>query len=376
MHETIEVKEVLNAGQLKQFINLPWKIYQDCPYWVPPLKSSIKEILSPKHPFYASAKIKKWLIYVDGIPCGRIAAIINHLHQSQVGHLGFFECINRSDLAFRLFNQAFDFLRSEGMQKALGPLSPSTNYESGVLIDGFDDPPQLMMSYNPTYYPKLFESQGMYPVKDLLAFNLDLQTRREKKGQVPELVAQKSKRLQESKGILFRPLNKSKWKQDAQTILEIYNEAWEDNWGHIPLSKDEFILMVQQLKSLVDEDLLQLVFVKGRPAGVLFVVPDYNQVLKKIPSGKLFPTGIFKFLKYRNKIDRARVVLLGVKKKYRMLGLSTHLYQKLDNILAGRPALKSLEMSWILEDNLNMIRPIRLLGASEYKRYRLYEKLL
>lgn len=365
-------KDVLNNKKdLNEFIDLPWHLYKNDPLWVPPLKMAVKDLLNPKHPYYETAKGKFWIAYKNGVAVGRIAAYVNdeHIkfHNEKIGFFGFYECIEDQEVSDSLFKAAEEYLKTEGMTKVQGPYNPSTNYECGTLIDGFDDPPQIMMTYNPKYHQGLIEANRYSKAKDLLAYKRNLRQ------ELPEVISKISDRMEKRQKISYRPANKKKWDQEVELMLDIYNSAWEKNWGFIPMTPAEFRHTAKDLKSVVDTNLVIFVEIDGKTAGFAVALPDFNQVLKEIPSGKLFPTGIFKVLRASKYINRMRVITLGLKEEYRKMGLETLIYKKLSE--NSQPKYSEAEMSWILEDNLMMNKPLIRLGEV-YKTYRIFEKEL
>ncbi|MDC0255271.1 hypothetical protein OAK75_10230 [Bacteriovoracales bacterium] len=370
---SLTISEVKFGKSIRSLIEVPWKIYAKDPNWVPPLKMTIKDIFNPKHPFYETSKIKSWVAKKEGKLVGRIVAIINHkhneFHKEPCGFFGFFDCPDDHEVSSSLLKKAEDYLKSEGMNKVRGPMNPSINYECGTLIDGFNDPPQIMMTYNPAYHKVLLEKEGYKKAKDLLAYRINSDFT------YPELIKKAAKRIEKSHNVTYRKLDIKNWDQEVSSMWKIYNSAWEDNWGFIPMTKKEFYHTAKDLKTVVDPSLVHFVDVNKETAGFFVVLPDYNQVFKQIPSGKLLPWGIFKLLRAKKYIDRGRVVILGLVEKYRNTGIASLLYYKMqeDVLKAG---LKEVEMSWILEDNFKMRRPLERMGAKAYKTYRIFEKEL
>lgn len=371
----VEVDLLNDKKSRADFIDVPWQLYSGEPHWVPPLRISLEELLTPKHPFFQKAQIKAWVAYnKDQKPVARIAAIRNYryeeFHQDKVGFFGFFECPQNEKLAAQLFDLACEFLRSEGLEKIQGPMSPSTNYECGLLVKGFDDPPQIMMTYNPPYYLELIDAYGFKKAKDLLAYDFPLEYK------LPEIIEKISARAEASHKISYRAINKKRWDEEVELLLDIYNDAWEQNWGFIPMPPEEFKNMANEMKQIANTDLIILALVEGKPVAFIVCLPDYHQIFHTIPTGKLLPTGIFKLLFGAKKINRARVLTMGVKKAYRKMGLESLLYKKCKEALNERTPYKRVEMSWILEDNLNMNKPLLRMGATPYKTYRIYQKEL
>jgi ribosomal protein S18 acetylase RimI-like enzyme len=358
-----------NKKDLKSFVSVPWDIYGNEPNWVPPLRISVEELFAKKHPFHQAASVQGFLAVRNGKAIGRILAVDNEaykkFHEEQVGFFGFYECINDQEVSDALFDKVHTWLKERGLTKVVGPVSPSTNYECGLLVDGFETDPYIMMTHNPKFYPELIEKKGYEKAKDLLAFNIDLSF------EMPRAMVRVSDRVEKSNRITYRAVEKSNWDRDVNLLLEIYNSAWEKNWGFVPMSEDEFREIANGMKMIVDENIAYIAFVGDDPAGFIIALPDYHQVFKKIPNGKLLPTGIFKLLFGKKNITRYRVLTLGLKPKYRQLGLASLLIKKTHE-MSG--AYKEAEMSWVLEDNTNMIKPIERIGGAVHKTYRIYQQ--
>lgn len=368
------VKEVETKAELKQFINLPWVIYEQYHYWVPPLKIAIHDILNPKHPFYETAKIKHFIAIKDRLVVGRCSAVIpyhyNQFHQSNVGFFGFFESSKNPKVAHLLLKKVEDYLKAEGLDSVLGPFNPSTNYEAGLLVEGFDDPPQIMMTYNPKYYQTYIEENGYQKAKDLQAIKIDSKTT------FSDTIKKIAQRAEKRNKITYRFLDKKQFEKEVETMLLIYNDAWEKNWGFVPMSEKEFKHTAKDLKMIVDERLVLFAEVAGEPAGFVVGLPDLNQVFKKIPNGSLFPFGIFKLLNYKKTVNRMRVPTLGVRRKFHNLGLGPLLYQKIQESNNSIGKYQEVEASWILEDNQSMQKGLKHMNGKVYKNYRIYQKEL
>lgn len=371
----IKVREInLNkSSEVKEFAFLPWKIYKGDSTWVPPLKLALIDLLSPKHPFYKTAQVKCWIAEKDGESVGRIMAVVNNKYNEynndKKGFFGFFESIQDPEVAKALLNTAESFLKEAGMTSIQGPVNPSTNYECGLLIDGYDDPPQIMMTYNPKYYQQYLEDSNYSKDKDLIAYQFEL------KKKMPEKIKRIASLVKKKGKVKFRYVDLKNWDRDIALLQEIYNEAWQDNWGFVPMTPEEFAHTAKDMKSIVNPKFLIIAEVDGEAAGFILTIPDYNQVFKRIPNGKLLPTGIFKLLFGKNKIKRSRTITLGVKSKFRRFGLETVLYDECCENLNEAGYLEN-EMSWILEDNLLMNKPIIAMGGIPYKTYRIYGKSL
>lgn len=369
----LEIKEVTNKKDFSKFLNLPWKLYKNDPNWVAPLKMALRDIFNPKHPFYETSQVKSWLAIENGTEVGRIVAVVNDNYNKyqgeKVGFFGFFETVNNSLVAKPLFEVAESWLKKSGMKKIMGPMNPSINYEVGTLVEGFNDPPQIMMTYNPKYHRELIEKCGYTKAKDLIAYKVMVPFK------MPEKVIRVSDRIMQKSRVKFRHVNKKDWKNEVIRMHNIYNDAWDKNWGFVPMTDDEFFHTAKDLKSVIDERLILMAEVDGQVVGFAVCLPDINQVLAHNPSGRLFPTGIFKLLNMKKYVKRCRVVTLGLKAKYRKMGLAAVMYRQLqDNIVSC--GYNEVEMSWVLEDNIEMCKPLELMGGKIYKRYRVFEKAL
>jgi hypothetical protein len=368
--ENIKVDRVESSKDLNEFVMLPWKIYKNDINWVPPLISDIKETLDKTtNPFWCHAEGELFLARRGNEVVGRIAAIIDNnyckYHNKNIGFFGFLEVTNDFDALGALLTESIKFLKSKRMTEMYGPANPSLNDEAGFLIDGFDSPPMIKMTYNPKYYLDLVERFGMKKVKDLYAFAIEVQR------EPPPKLVRVVEALKARKNIKVRPANVKNLKHDLGMIKDIYNNAWSKNWDFAPMTDEEIDLLAKKLKMLIIPDIIPLVEVDGEPAGMAVGLPDYNQVLKHL-NGRLFPFGFIKFLRNKSKIDAMRLWALGVKDKFRNLGIDALLYYE-TFIGAKKRGYKIGEVSWILEDNLNIIRPIMLWDAKLYKKYRVYQ---
>jgi len=368
----IEVGAVSGKGELTEFVKLPWSIYGNDPHWVPPLQIAVKELLDrKKHPFYVNADAELFLARRDGRAVGRIAAIIdrnhNKFHEENAGFFGFFESVDDAEVAKALLNTARRWVAERGAEFLRGPVNPSTNYECGTLIEGFDSSPVVMMTYNPRYYPQLIEQAGFEKVKDLYAFvntadGVDL----EKIGRVAD-------RAMKRHGVTVRPVNMKDFDGEVSRIWDVYNAAWSRNWGFVPMTKEEFFLMGKEMKQVLNpEKVLIGEATGGRMMGFALALPDVNVALKPA-NGRLFPTGLLKILYYQRKIRAVRVVALGVVEEFRASGVAAGFYAALVRNARRLGYDKECEMSWILEDNVLMTRSLQLMGATRTKAYRLYQ---
>ncbi|HMS65654.1 MAG TPA: N-acetyltransferase [Ignavibacteria bacterium] len=377
MSNNIEIKLVESESEKKKFIEFPYEFYKDYKNWVEPLRFDVQNNLNvKKNPFYQHSKLKLWLAKKDGKIVGRIAGIINSEHndfyKDKTGFFGFFECINDKSVSKMLFDKAMEFAKENGMDTLRGPVNPSMNDECGLLIDGFDKPPVMLMPYNPEYYISLYEDYGLAKAKDLLAFWISKDVGKDEKmmsklDRISEMIIKKE-------NLVIRNVNMKDFANEVQKVREVYNNAWEENWGFVPMTVDEFKFIAANLKLAVDPAYVEFAEVNGVPVAFSLALPDVNQAIKGI-NGKLFPFGVFKFLKNKKKIDQLRVIIMGVKKEYQKKGIDAIFYRNIIKA-ANRKGIKGAEISWILEDNFAMKQTAEKLGAKVYKTYRMYDKTI
>lgn len=377
MKTSLSIREIdfNNKKDINAFINLPWKIYAGDTHWIPPLKMAVRDLLNKKkHPFYQTASTKAWIASINGEDVGRIMAINNHAynkyHNSKKGFFGFYESINDRDVSALLLKTAEDALRSEGLEVIEGPMNPGTNYECGLLVDKFDDAPQVMMTYNPAFYENHMSAYGLTKAMDLLAYNVSANF------SMPKIILDIADRTEKKSKVSYRTLNLKKWNEELDTMFDIYNSAWEANWGFVPMTKDEFYHTAKDLKSIVDPNLIHFALVDGKEAGFILTLPDLNQVFREIKTGELSLMAIYKLLTAKKRISRARVITMGIKKEYRKMGLETLLYKHNHIAIQKYPKITNIEMSWILESNLEMNKPLIRMAGDAYKRYRIYHKVI
>lgn len=366
------VREVERPGERERFTRFPWKIYRGNKNWVPPLIFERRDLINPKkNPFFEHAAVKLFMAYDDsGQELGRIAAIVNgnhlHTHNDNVGFFGLFESVDDPAVSGALFNAAAGFLRARGLKTMRGPENLCVNDDLGLLIEGFDSPPMIMMPYNPPYYAKLIEGYGFRKAMDLLAYY------GEATGEsIPAEIERGMKICERRQKCTVRGLRMSKFWEELKLIHSVYSSAWEENWGAVAMTDHEFEHLAKALKDTVDPDLCLIAEVDGEVAGFSLALPDYNQVLARL-NGRLFPFGIFKFLYYRRKIDALRLLAMGVVKKFRTRGIDSIFYFE----TARRALAKGLargEFSWILEKNEVMNRILIRMGFHVHKKYRLYD---
>jgi hypothetical protein len=375
-YETLKIVKVDSRSALNDFIRLPWSLYTEDPMWVPPLLLERRMHLSPKNPYFEHAKFCSWITYRNGKPVGRISAQIDRLHidryQDATGFFGMLEAEDNS-LTFRaLLDTAESWLRDRGMQRIFGPFNLSINQELGLLVDGFDSPPSMMMGHARPYYAHRIEENGYQKEKDLLAYIISVDSELSKS--VKKITAKVKNR------VLIRGLHKSKFVEELQIIRDIFNDAWSQNWGFVPFTNKEFEHLGKDLKMLADEELVKIAEVDGEPAAFMVLLPNINEVIRDL-NGKLLPFGWLKML-WRLKIKypkSARIPLMGVRCRYHdsLMGAALAFGVIADvREPAVKRGLKEAELSWILEDNMGMRNIIESIGGRVYKTYRIYSKQL
>lgn len=362
------------AAEKKEFVDFLYRHYQDDKFFVPPLRMDQKKLIdTAKNPFFDNAEIALFLAEKDGQTVGRIAAIVDHRynehHGTKTGHFGFFECINDQHTANMLFRVAGDWLRDKGMDEMLGPASPSMMDIIGVLVDGFYKHPFVMMPYNKTFYDDLIKKSGLEKSMDLYAYMVDKDSLdRSRMDRATEIVYRRNP------GLKLREIQLKEMDKEIQIVREIFNKAWAENWGFIPLTEAEFQAAGKDLKMIVDQDYAHIAEIDGKPVAFSVALPDINQILKDM-DGKLFPFGLFKILIGKRNIDMIRTALMGVLPEFQGRGIDALLHQKA--IVNGMEnGVMASELSWILETNTQMIRVAERIGGRLDKTYRMYTRSL
>jgi len=368
-----EVIEVITKRDLDDFIRFPYLLYSKDPFFAPPLMKEMYEKFSERNPFFLHAHAKYFLAKKDGEISGRVAAIMNkkhnEFHKDKTGFFGFFESTNNYAIASALLEKVSEMHTGNGMEIMRGPMNFSTNEECGFLIEGFHKPPLLMTPYNPPYYNDFMERFGMKKAKDLYAYICD----------IPDELPVKILRvadIAERRGIRVRPINKKKFNNEMIIFKDVYNSAWEKNWGFIPITEEETADMANKLKSIAIPKLTLIAEKDEQPVGFMGMLPDFNFVLRKM-KGKLNFLTIAKAIYYTKKIPDLRLLLLGIKPEYRNKGVDALLFREgFKGIKENYKKYKRVEFSWVLEDNIHVQRLTEMIGAKLYKRYRIYERRL
>jgi len=369
----MEIIAVTSAKQQKQFIDFPHDLYANDPNYVPELYVGQRELLSQKkNPFFQHSKAQCFLAYENNKIVGRIAAIYNRNYNEyadrNVGFFGLFDVIDNLEVSKALLDQVIDWCKTEEVTAMIGPTNFTTNDTAGLLVDGFDAPPSVMMVYNKPYYLTHLQQYGFKKTKDLLAYEV---TEEEVNMKSVKLATMLQERLAR-KGITVREANLKKLNEEIAGVREIYRSAWDKNWGFVPATDAEFDHLAEGLKLIIDPKFVQIAEHDGKMIGFALAVPDINQITKNIKRGRLFPTGVFKLLLGKRKIKKIRIILLGVVEEYRKMGIEGVFYARIiSNGLAK--GVHTAEASWILEDNEMMNKGLQNINARVTKRYRILE---
>ena len=374
--ESVRIVPVSDSRDMRRFIRLPSSVYADDPTWVPHLLLERREQFSPRNPYFAHARCCLWLAYRGARPVGRISAQIDELHQDRyrdaTGFFGFLEAENEPGTFHELLSTAELWLRDQGIVRIRGPFNFSINQECGLLVDGYDTPPMIMMGHSRPYYAARLTDEGYQGVKDLLAYRLRTDFTR------PELMMTVLKKA--AGCVRVRPLHRARLSEDLKIIKDIFEDAWSTNWGFIPFTEDEVRHLGSILRLLVDDDAVQIAEVDGESVAMIVALPNINEVIRDL-NGRLLPFGWLKLL-WRLKVKypkTARVILMGVRKRFQGSALGAALGFLLVDALRDygiRRGVQEVELSWILEDNMPMRNMLAMIGGVPYKRYRIYEKAI
>ncbi|MCB9667899.1 MAG: N-acetyltransferase [Alphaproteobacteria bacterium] len=367
---SLAVRPIELPREAVTFVKTWWPIYADDDQWVPPLIMERKQFFDPKkNPYFQQAEVRCFIATRNGQPVGTIAASIDHQLAAQepgLGLFGFFEFFDDADVAKALFEAASSWLAQQGMTRMRGPYNFNGNHEFGMLIDGFDTPPMIANPHNRSYYQRIYEEVlGLEKAMDWYAYWLE-------PGPVPPTIAKITQRfLDRNPNVRIREMDLSRFDEEVALVKEIYNDAWEDNWGHVQMTDAEIDFMAQGLKQVIDPKLCYVAYLGDEAVAVSITLPDFNQVAKKM-NGRIFPFGWWHYLTGKGKIDTLRIFILGVKKAHQKLPLGAPLYVRTweEGLRRG---VRGAEASLILENNNRMRGALEKLGAKIYKTYRIYE---
>jgi GNAT superfamily N-acetyltransferase len=376
----IELRE-LRAGDkktLKDFLNVVDAVYKDSPYYVRPLDFDVSDRLDhQKNPFFQHADGTAWVAYRDGTPVGRVSAQVDreHLrvHKDDAGMFGFLDTLDDPEIAKALLAEAEAWAKARGMKRLRGPMSLSINEEMGCLVEGFDDPPMALMTYHNRYQGGLIEQAGYAKLKDVYSWKYDV-------GEVPPRAQRAHDEIAAMPEVTTRLADPSRMESELRVIMDIFNDAWSDNWGFVPVTEAELVKMGKDMGMILMPEITRVTSIHGEPAAVAVGIPNVNEVIRDL-DGQLFPFGFVKLL-WRLKVQgpkSGRLLILGIRKKWRHVrryaGLSAYLYVEM-NRSAHLLGMTSSELGWTLEDNAAINAGIRLMGGRIEKRYRVYEKQL
>jgi GNAT superfamily N-acetyltransferase len=379
----LRIVPVSTEQQRRTFACFPWRLYRNDPNWVPYILGDRLKLLDPaRHPFWEHAEGQLFLAMRGQEVVGTISAHINRrhneVHNDKVGFFGFFEVVDDRAVAEALLAQAAAWLRARGMDAIRGPENPSQNEESGLLIEGFDLPPVVMMTYNPRYYQALIEQAGFQKAQDLFAWDILTNVFDHDVQNLPRKFVRVADEARKRPNLVLRKMDMKSFDHEVELAKEVYNAAWEQNWGFVSMTDREFEQLGEDLKFIIDPDLVYIAEVEGKVAGFSLGVPDANQALLKArpqPNTWSFPWTVVKLLWHKRKINSFRLVAMGVVPDYRTCGIDALFYVETAR-QAFQKGYQRCEMSWILESNDMMNRIIERLGGKVYKTYRIYQKPL
>jgi len=376
---SVSIRPVRTRRELKRFVKVPFRLHRDHPQWVAPLIFERIEFLDrEKNPYFEHAEAEYFLAERDGEPVGRITAQVDHRwDEFQGGNdamFGFFESSDDPDVTAALLDAATDWARSKGRERILGPMDFTTNDEIGILIEGYGRRPMILEPWHPPHYRELIEAQGFVKAMDVLMWELQFGDLKQGERFDPSIHAAAEKGLKEE-GIVIRNMRKREMADEVRRFMAVYNEAWGDNWGFVPVTDAEAEFQAKNLKQVIDEHWAYMAEKDGEVVGAALTLPDINQVMVKL-NGRLLPFGWAKFLLGKRRVDQCRVFALGVKHAYRHSGVAAGLYLKHLEEAARPGGIVGGEMGWILETNEPMNRAMEGMGGKVIKKYRIFEKQL
>ncbi len=373
------IRPVRGRRELKRFVKVPFRLHRGSPRWIPPLVFERMQFLDrTRNPWFEHGEAEFFLAERDGEPVGRVSAHLDRRWDEYQGGedamFGFFETANDPAVAAALLGAASEWAASRGRTRLLGPMDFTTNDEIGILIEGFERKPMILQPWHPPHYRELIEAQGFGKAIDLLMWELRMGELKEGERFDPSIHAAAENALEEE-GITIRNMRKRDMANEVRRFMDVYNEAWGDNWGFVPITDAEVEFQAKNLKPVLDEEWTFMAEKDGEVVGAALTLPDINQVLERM-DGRLLPTGWAKFLLGRRKIDQLRVFALGVKHAYRHTGVAAGLYLKHIEMAARPDKIHWGEMGWILETNEAMNRAMEGMGGKVVKKYRVFEKAL
>jgi GNAT superfamily N-acetyltransferase len=381
--QSLTIRKVETPSDWKEFLRFPWRVYENEPNWVPFLFFERKEFFDRnKHPFFDTADVEFFMAWRGTRPVGTIAAILNHRHnefqEENVAHFGIFEVLQDEEAAAALLEKACEWGRQKGVTKILGPANYSSNYEYGLLVDAFDSPPVVMMTYNPAYYVDMIEAAGFTPAMDLWAWYTPLDVYGQGANNLPEKLVRVVGKIKKRYNITIREINMNDWDNEVARFEKIYNSAWSKNWGFVPFTDEEMAHLANGLKMIIDPRVTLFAEVDGKTIGGSVPLPNVNELLLKSRPGPSVLSSYLaaaRMMLARRKVKLLRVFAMGVVEEYRGRGVDALFYYETVT-RAIKHGYTEAEASWILANNDMMNRAIEMMGAKVYKTYRIYEKTL
>jgi hypothetical protein len=372
----LQVRAVDGLLGRARFVDVPFRLFRSDPEWVPPLRQSVRDRISPRHPATEHQRTRLWIGYRDSVPVGRIAVCIDDMFNDYQGEawgwVGFFECADDPPAAATLFDAAWTWAAEQGMETCIGPASFTTNDEIGLLVEGRKHPPAFMTPQAPGYYEKLWTGAGWTPLRDLLGWRFG--------PEIPRLSDRQQAvldRLASRDSLRVRGASRRDFDTEVHRFFEVYHAAWSRNWGFAPMTRAEVDHLAKDLKLIADFDLA--LFVEngsGETVAAALAVPDVNQAIARVRNGRLLPLGWLRLLAARRRISAARILLLGVRPEYEARAVGPLLYSRFIERLAAKPGMRNAEASWTLATNDKINKAISAIGATHHKTWRLYERKL
>jgi len=381
--DRVSVEEIpLGSPRIKRFADFPWRLYRGDPCWTPPLRGDLlgnrllglTGLLTPVHAYHQQAEVTHFLAWRGRQPVGRVSAAVNHRfnewYQARVGFFGFFEVVQDFEVAQVLLDQARDWVKARGMTVLRGPgeYSNVTHERQGVLVDGFEYPPMVELTHNPPFYGEYLERYGFRKAKDYYAYTADVQSPADPRLQ--KVLEQVRKRRE----IVIRRIVPERLAEEVHLVIEIYNEAWADNWGFLPVTDEEADSLVDALRPILDPGLVHFAYIEGQPVAVLGAFPDPYYALR--PRWHWYGDSdlvrVLRLMRLRRRIPRVRLLFFGVRPGFRRLGIDALLYAEAKEY-AMRRGYQQYETSMLLEENELVIRASEFMGGHRYKTWRIYD---
>jgi ribosomal protein S18 acetylase RimI-like enzyme len=370
----LELRQITNLRGRRLFVDIPFRIHGGNPDWIPPLRISVYDRISPKHPAMSHQEVALWVAYRNGRPVGRIAACVdsffNDFQKVRWGWVGFFDCFDDPEVAGAMFETACGWAAGRGAETCVGPANFTTNDEIGLLVDGFDVPPTLLTLENPRYYENLWVEHGWTQAMDLLAWHFDRRLT-----ELSERQRRTLDRIQQRAKVRVRGIRMDEFDAEVGLFFEVYNAAWSENWGFAPMPEAEIRHLAKQLKQIINPQwAFGLETESGQVVAVCLALPDVNRLMRRVRSGRLVPWGWFPLLTGKKRLSHARVWALGIRPDYQHLALGPLLYREIVDRLRADPYIRTAEASWTLATNHRINDQILALGASRSKVWRLYQR--